>query len=91
MKILFFVASLYGGGMERIATSLASHFVKSNQVIVAHFSNKNKKYPIDSKVKTINIEPKSPIKLFHPWERLSNIRETIKSVDPDILLGLAQC
>lgn len=89
MKILFFVGSLYGGGMERIATSLASHFVKNNQVYVAHFSSKNKTYPIDPKVKTINIEPKGPIRIFHPWERLFNIGKTIKSVDPDIIISFS--
>lgn len=89
MRILFFVASLYGGGMERIAALLASHLVQQHQVIVADFSDNTKTYPIDSQVKIIDISPQSPIRAFHRMERMSNIKRTIKTINPDIIISFS--
>lgn len=89
MKILLFVASLYGGGMERVAAHLASHLVKKHQVTVAVFSNGAKTYPIDPKVDIVNIGPKSPIRLLHGWEKYTNIRKTIIATDPDIIISFS--
>lgn len=89
MRIIFFVASLYGGGMERIAALIASHLVQQHQVIVADFSDNKKTYPIDPQVEIIDIRPQSPIRVFHPMERVLNIKKTIKTVNPDIIISFS--
>lgn len=89
MRILFFVASLYGGGMERIAALLASHLVQQHQVIVADFSDNKRTYPIDPQVEIIDISPKSSIRAFHRMERMLNIKKTIKTINPDIIISFS--
>lgn len=88
MKVLLFVSSLYGGGMERIAAVLASYLVQRHQVIVADFSDNKHTYPIDPRVDICDISPKC-IRLFRSWVRLHNIRSIIKSADPDVIISFS--
>ena len=88
MKILLFVSSLYHGGMERIAAVLANHFAEKYDITVADFSDNRKTYPLDPRVELRDITPRCS-RLFRPIKRLLNIKNVIKSVNPDVIISFS--
>ena len=87
MKILFFINQLYGGGAERVATTLLNHFCEKHDTYVAVLDFNNIPYPLDTRVTIINDRIKSKIKGASRIPRFLKMAHTIKKINPDIVIS----
>lgn len=75
MKILFTVASMAGGGAERVISILAGHLVKNNhQVAIIMTAGDKVDYQLDPKVGVISIGGTSGGSMVKRWERIRKLR-----------------
>lgn len=87
MKILFFISKLYGGGAERIATTLLNHFCEKHETYVAITDFKVPSYKIDSRVHIIDDRIKSKIKGAYRIPRFVKMAHTIHKIKPDLIIS----
>jgi len=81
MKILVVIASLGGGGAERVAAQLANYFCEHGcNLKVCYWHDKKNKYEINSQVQLVKISGKS---------RVLRVSKEIKQFIPDIILSFA--
>lgn len=79
IKVLMVVASVGGGGAERVAVQLANMFSsKNNDVLICYWNEKDKEYSIDESVAVQKISNR--LKVF-------SLAKIIDSFKPDILLS----
>lgn len=75
MKILFTVASMAGGGAERVISILAAHLVKDNhQVIIAMTAGDKVDYQLDPKIQVISIGGTSGGSMVKRLNRIKKLR-----------------
>lgn len=75
MKILFTVASMAGGGAERVISILADHLVKENhQVTIIMTAGDKVDYQLDPKIQTISLGGTSGGSMRKRWERIKKLR-----------------
>ena len=73
-NILFLIASIGGGGAERVGTLLVSEFSKKHNVYLMYFNFKDKTYPISPNVHLIPFFVTNEIKKeFYPKVKDSNL------------------
>jgi GalNAc-alpha-(1->4)-GalNAc-alpha-(1->3)-diNAcBac-PP-undecaprenol alpha-1,4-N-acetyl-D-galactosaminyltransferase len=85
MRILFFISKLYGGGAERVATILLSHFCEKHDTYVAINNFDAPFYPLDSRTHIIDN------RLNGIWVKIVpqflKTAFTIKKANPDIIIS----
>ena len=86
MKILVFISKLHNGGGERVASILLNHLCKKHDIEVAVFNTNEKSYPIDDKIKIIDLSQGKKIRPYQ-LDRIVKCRKTIKSADPDLIIS----
>lgn len=86
MKILLFISKLYGGGAERVATTLLNHLCENHDVTVAIFNKSESTYPIDNRIKIINLSDGKKISPYQ-LDRIIKCRNAIKSTNPDLIIS----
>ncbi|GFI01204.1 MAG: glycosyltransferase family 4 protein [Lachnospiraceae bacterium] len=75
MKILFTVASMAGGGAERVISILASHLMKDgHQVMIVMTAGERVDYQLDPKIQVISIGGTSGGKLGKRLKRIQKLR-----------------
>ena len=87
MKILFFIHSLSGGGAERVASILLSHFCEKNDTFVAVNNIKSGFYQIDNRVHIISNQIKSKTKITSKFPLFIKMIHTIRKIRPDIIIS----
>lgn len=87
MKILFFINQLYDGGAERVASNMLNHFCENHDVYVAVIHFKSPFYPIDDRIHIIDNRTKSRIKGTTRIPRFIKMIQTIKKINPDIIIS----
>lgn len=86
MKILLFISKLYGGGAERVAATLLNHLCKNYDVIVAIFNPSKNSYPIDNRIKILNLSEGKKIKPYQ-LDRIIKCKQAIKNTNPDLVIS----
>lgn len=87
MKVSFFIGSLYGGGAERVACSLASYLVqKGHQVEILTMSETKESYELDNRVSTKSLLPLAnrKNKIWNTVVRFPRLWKYLKKTDNDI-------
>jgi len=94
MKIAFLVASLRGGGAERVASTLCNHWASNgHQIVLITFdSPQNDFYKSDDRIKryaldSYNTERNLRTMLSGNLRRLMRIRKILKKEKPDVMLS----
>lgn len=88
MNIMFAIGSLSGGGAERVVARLATEFSRRGHCVTICMIAKNLiEYEIDSKVKTIYIEPITSIYGIRYLERSLKFRKYVNKFNPDIVIS----
>lgn len=91
--IAFIAGYLRAGGAERVLSVLANHFVNINfKVSVIYLDDKKDFYMLDEKIKKHQIEYDRESGnfisgLLNTRRRVKALRQMIKNVDPDIVIG----
>lgn len=86
MKILLFISKLYGGGAERVATVLLNHLCENHDVTVAIFKPSMNTYPIDNRIKILNLSEGKRIRPYQ-IDRIIKCRKAIKKINPDLTMS----
>lgn len=95
-RILFFIATLAGGGAERVLATLANAFAgQGKQVFVATYSSIESAYDLSSDIqRLIILDEKVPkatrsiiSKIRWRWWKFSKIRSITKTVSPDVVIS----
>jgi GalNAc-alpha-(1->4)-GalNAc-alpha-(1->3)-diNAcBac-PP-undecaprenol alpha-1,4-N-acetyl-D-galactosaminyltransferase len=87
-KILITIASLFGGGAERVVSVWASQLAEIYDVSVLLYGRSEKEYPISDKVKIYTVASKyNEYKKFSYFKRFSRMRRIIKDISPDIMIN----
>ena len=87
MKILFFIGQLYGGGAERVATTLLNHLSEQNEVIAIISHDTRKNYPLNQNVTIRKITYSGRLKAIRIFDRIKKIRDTINDTKPDLIIS----
>ena len=88
MKILFVTSSLVSGGSERVLTTLANYWNKKGwDIDVFIISTKNKFYSLDEGITLYTSKNYYNNTLLNYTRQLLDIRETIKKVEPSIIIS----
>lgn len=92
MKLVFVIHGLTAGGAERVLVMLANAFVNEGyDVSVIVFSKEDSFYPLDNRVKTIQVNEKKTIKnifgkVFYNLNRVYKLKQILKEINPDIVI-----
>ncbi|MDE7285339.1 MAG: hypothetical protein K2N55_00645, partial [Lachnospiraceae bacterium] len=79
MKILFTVASMAGGGAERVISILAGHLIKEeHQVTIVMTAGDKVDYQLDAKIQVISLGGTSGGSMVKRWERIKKLRALFK-------------
>ncbi|MBR5354632.1 MAG: glycosyltransferase family 4 protein [Alphaproteobacteria bacterium] len=87
MKILFFIGQLYGGGAERVATTLLNHLSERNEVIAVISHDTRKSYPLNQNVKIRKTTYSGRFKATKLFDRTKKIRNIINDTKPDLIIS----
>lgn len=94
MKILFLIASLRGGGAERVAATLCNHWVKTGHevVLVTFDTPENDFYVSDNKIKRYSLKcfktSKSKLeKVYSNLNRIWRLRKIVRYEKPTVILS----
>jgi GalNAc-alpha-(1->4)-GalNAc-alpha-(1->3)-diNAcBac-PP-undecaprenol alpha-1,4-N-acetyl-D-galactosaminyltransferase len=94
MRILFVIFSLAAGGAERVASTLANHWVVADKevTLVTLDLQSNDFYPLDSRVKRIalglNRASSNWLEFFgNNFQRIRHLRALIRSSRPDVVVS----
>lgn len=89
MKILFYIGNLRKGGAERVVATLSNKLVEKNEVIIITTTNEKVEYSLDKSIKLFSLKNfdgnKNP--LVKNIIYLKRLKDYIKEIDPDIILG----
>ncbi|NLI55334.1 MAG: glycosyltransferase family 4 protein [Clostridiales bacterium] len=88
LKVSFFIGSLYGGGAERVVSILANHFCKRGWDVEVALMLENKvEYPLDPKIKVIDLTQSSKSYVINllPW--VLGVRRYVKTARPDRIIS----
>lgn len=91
-KIMIHINSLGKGGAERVASLLASQFVKEHiQVVIATEWMEEQEYEIDRRIKRVHAgltpNEENSHRLLKLWYRVKNLRKVILEEKPDVILS----
>lgn len=91
-KIVFAMATLYGGGAERVAAALAGyiHSLDDCEVhLITYFRDPDRDYPLQSDIvwHSMDVEEANPIRRI--LRKVSYMRSVIRQVDPICVISLA--
>lgn len=95
-RILFFIASLAGGGAERVLATLANAFAgQGKQVFIATYSSIESAYDLSPDIqRLIVLDEKAPkttrlllSKIYWRWWKFCKIRSIVKTVSPDVVIS----
>jgi glycosyltransferase involved in cell wall biosynthesis len=95
-RVLFFIASLAGGGAERVLATLANAFAsQGKQVFIATYSPKDSAYDLLPDIqRMIVLDEKTPkkkrsilSKIHWRWWKFRKIRTITKTVSPDVVVS----
>lgn len=95
-RILFFIASLAGGGAERVLATLANAFAgQGKQVFVATYSSIESAYDLSPDIqRRIVLDENAPkttrsvlSKIYWRWWKFRKIRTITKAVSPDLVIS----
>ena len=95
-RILFFIATLAGGGAERVLATLANAFVRQGrQVFIATYSSIESAYDLSPDIQRfVVLDEKAPnttrwflSKIRWRWWKFRKIRSITKSVSPDVVIS----
>lgn len=87
MRIFFFINHLAYGGAERVAATLLNHLCRKHEVTVVLFCDKKNSFTIDKKITTIKILCNNNNKIINAFNKIREIRKTIKQNSPDLLIS----
>lgn len=87
MKILFFIGKLYGGGAERVATTIMNHLSKKHSVIAAISNDKKPSYPINSKIVIWKYTYNGVNNTIRIIDRTLKIHKIINDTKPDLIIS----
>ena len=87
MKILFFIGKLYGGGAERVATTIMNHLSKKHSVIAAISNDKKPSYPINSKIVIWKYSYNGVNNTIRIIDRTLKIYKIINDTKPDLIIS----
>lgn len=89
MKILFYIGNLRKGGAERVVATLSNKLVEKNEVIIITTTDEKVEYSLDKSIKLFSLKNfdgnKNP--LVKNIIYLKRLKDYIKEIDPDIILG----
>lgn len=89
MKILFYIGNLRKGGAERVVATLSNKLVEKNEVIIITTTDEKIEYSLNKSIKLFNLKNfdgnKNP--LVKNIIYLKRLKDYIKDIDPDIILG----
>lgn len=89
MKILFYIGNLRKGGAERVVATLSNKLVEKNEVIIITTTDEKIEYSLNKSIKLFNLKNfdgnKNP--LVKNIIYLKRLKDYIKEIDPDIILG----
>ena len=89
MKILFYIGKLRKGGAERVVATLSNKLVEKNEVIIITTTDEKVEYSLDKSIKLFSLKNfdgnKNP--LVKNIIYLKRLKDYIKEIDPDIILG----
>ena len=89
MKILFYIGNLRKGGAERVVATLSNKLVEKNEVIIIITTDEKVEYSLDKSIKLFSLKNfdgnKNP--LVKNIIYLKRLKDYIKEIDPDIILG----
>ena len=89
MKILFYIGNLRKGGAERVVATLSNKLVEKNEVIMITTTDEKVEYSLDKSIKLFSLKNfdgnKNP--LVKNIIYLKRLKDYIKEIDPDIILG----
>ena len=88
-KVMFVIGGLANGGAERVVTSIASALVnKEIDVSILTYYESDNEYPFSNKIKRMNISngKMSDYNHMSSFQRIKEIRKSIKKIDPDEII-----
>ena len=89
MKILFYIGNLRKGGAEIVVATLSNKLVEKNEVIIITTTDEKVEYSLDKSIKLFSLKNfdgnKNP--LVKNIIYLKRLKDYIKEIDPDIILG----
>lgn len=88
MKILFTVASMAGGGAERVISILAGHLIKEeHQVTIVMTAGDKVDYQLDAKIQVISLGGTSGGSMVKRWERIKKLRALLKQNQDAVIVS----
>ena len=88
MKLLFYINAIHHGGAERVITNLANHFSDEHDIILVTSFKDTWEYPVDAKVKRINLCTQMPSSFVkRNLELVKRLRKVYKQEKPDVAIS----
>ena len=91
MKIFVVQSHIGGGGAERVGVLIAGGLAqRGHEVSLVTNLHDKVKYPVDDKVKILNMVTSSRNKLMKWVSAFKNLRSYVKQYQPDVIIGIMQ-
>lgn len=91
MKILIVQSHIGGGGAERVGVLIASGLAqRGHEVYIVTNLHDEVKYPVNEKVKVLNMVTSPHNKLMKWGSAIKILRRYVKQVQPDVIIGIMQ-
>lgn len=102
MKLLFFSSTLQGGGAERVLVNITNELIKRGHDITIALNRNEIVYELDSRIKIVSAPPRQWYKGRNVIKKLvrnllinkhnsKHTRDTIKAVQPDVIITFLHC
>jgi len=91
MKIFVVLSHIGGGGAERVGVLIAGGLAqRGHEVTLVTNLHDEVKYPVDEKVKILNLVTSPRNKLIKWVSAFKNLRRYVKHYQPDVIIGIMQ-
>lgn len=91
MRIFVVLSHIGGGGAERVGVLIAGGLAqRGHEVYLVTNLHDEVKYPVDDKVKILNMVTSSRNKLMKWVSAFKNLRRLVKQHQPDVIIGIMQ-
>ena len=88
MRIMFCIDSLTKGGAERVVSVLANWLSeKGNDIEIVTFSGLKPQYPLDKKIKVVDLNQTNGNKITKLFGRVKSLKNEYSSFNPDVILS----